>query len=351
LIDVIEGQRVDALLSDGARCRGVNFTELGELQARAVILATGGAAALWQRTTNPAGSIGRGIVVAHSAGAAVADLEMIQFHPTALCAGGSADGLLVTEAIRGEGAILVDADGRRFVDELAPRDEVALAIYERMIESGADSVALDMRSVDPKLFPNVVESLQKVGINATSELIPVAPAAHYAMGGIESDLHGQTTLPGLFAVGECACTGLHGANRLASNSLTECFVFGRRAALAALDQPGASKATAAPAFAPGPVIPSDETRNALWNLAGLVRESDGLSRLLDDPHPLARLVAASALAREETRGAHRRSDFPEADPKLDGFRTSLASGKAAQMIAWEPQSGPLETEVRAPQLP
>src|SRR5690606_25370116 len=139
---------------------------------------------------------------------------------------------------------LLDSSGERFVDELAPRDEVARAVAQRMLETGAPSVGLDMRAVDPALFPNVVEVLRKSGLDPARDLIPVAPAAHYMMGGIASDLHGRSTLPGLYAVGECACTGLHGANRLASNSLSECFVFGRRAALAALDEPALAAATA-----------------------------------------------------------------------------------------------------------
>jgi L-aspartate oxidase len=260
---------------------------------------------------------------------------MIQFHPTSLAAGGDHDGLLVSEAIRGEGALLVDADGQRFVDELAPRDEVALAVWEQMRLSGAGSVALDMRSVDPRLFPNIVSSLEAAGINPRTELVPVAPAAHYVMGGIETDLHGQSSLPGLFAIGECACTGLHGANRLASNSLSECFVFGRRAALASLDVRGSNAATAEALHAPGPVMPSAETRKALWNNAGLLRDHDGLQRLLEDSHPLARMIAACALAREETRGAHRRSDFPTTNSSLDGCRTVLDGQGNTSIVPWE----------------
>jgi len=335
LITVLEGLRVESLLLDSDGCRGVALAGGEQLESRATLLATGGAAALWQRTTNPLPTVGRGMVVAHAAGAALADLEMVQFHPTALSAGGQHDGLLVTEAIRGEGAVLVDADGRRFVDELAPRDEVALAIHRQMLETGADSVALDMREVDPKLFPNVVASLEGTGIDCRTELVPVAPAAHYVMGGIRTDLHGQSTLPGLFAVGECACTGIHGANRLASNSLTECFVFGRRAALAALDSRPSGRSAAMPVAAPGPVMPSTSTRSALWANAGLERSAEGLGSLLGDEHPLARMVAACALAREETRGAHRRAEFPDVDPALDHFHSELAGPGPARMVGWE----------------
>ena len=335
LIEIVEGLRVESLLVGPNGCAGVALADGTTLNSRATLLATGGAAALWERTTNPRPTVGRGLVVAHAAGAALADLEMIQFHPTSLAAGSEHDGLLVTEAIRGEGALLVDADGQRFVDELAPRDEVALAVWERMRLSGAGSVALDMRSVDPRMFPNVVSSLEAAGINPRTELVPVAPAAHYVMGGIETDLHGQSSLPGLFAIGECACTGLHGANRLASNSLSECFVFGRRAALTSLDVAAAAGSTAQAMHAPGPVMPSDGTRKALWNNAGLLRDRDGLEQLLDDTHPLARMIAACALAREETRGAHRRSDFPDTNESLDRCRTVFDGEGKTSVLPWE----------------
>ena len=172
------------------------------LRARAVVLSTGGAAALWSRTTNPPGSLGIGMLLAHAAGAAIADLEFIQFHPTAVTGIKGREGFLVTEAIRGEGATLLDAAGERFVDELAPRDEVARATWSKMTESGRPSVDLDMRAVDPLQFPNVVGALREAGLDPATELVPVAPAAHYGMGGIVADLDGATTVPGLYAVGE-----------------------------------------------------------------------------------------------------------------------------------------------------
>ncbi len=193
------------------------------------MIATGGAAALWARTTNPPGSQGVGLLLAHAAGAALADLELLQFHPTAVIGVPGREGFLVTEAIRGEGATLHDANGERFVDELAPRDEVSRAIHELLERTGERSVGLDMRAIDPAHFPNVVAALREAGLDPARELVPVAPAAHYMMGGIVTDLHARSTLPGLYAVGESSCTGLHGANRLASNSLSECFVFARRA--------------------------------------------------------------------------------------------------------------------------
>ena len=235
-VDVLEGRRVVEVLAGDGRCVGVRLDDGRLIASGAVVLATGGAAALWSRTTNPSVAVGAGLLLAAAAGATLADLEFIQFHPTAVV-GNGADGFLVTEAIRGEGARLLDAAGERFVDELAPRDEVARAVAQQMLLTGAPSVDLDMRDVDPALFPNVVTALRHAGIDPERELIPVAPAAHYMMGGIATDVHARASLAGLHAVGECSCTGLHGANRLASNSLTECFVFGARAARSAAAQP------------------------------------------------------------------------------------------------------------------
>ena len=232
-IEVREMTSVLALWSDGSRCHGV-VTDAEQIAAGATVFATGGAAALWRRTTNPRGAIGAGPVMAATAGAELADLEFCQFHPTALALPGTEfDGMLITEAIRGEGATLLDAAGRRFTDELAPRDAVTAAILERIEADGTQSVNLDLRQIDPSRFPNVFRSLAEAGLSPETEPVPVAPAAHYTMGGIATDLEGRSSLAGLFAVGECSCTGLHGANRLASNSLSECFVFGGRAGRAA----------------------------------------------------------------------------------------------------------------------
>ena len=273
------------------------------------------------------------MLLAHAAGALLADLEFLQFHPTAVTGVPGREGFLITEAIRGEGARLLDPAGERFVDELAPRDEVSLAIDAVLARTGASSVSLDMREVDPALFPNVVGALAQAGLDVTRELIPVAPAAHYMMGGIQTDLEGRSTLPGLFAVGESACTGLHGANRLASNSLSECFVFGRRASLAGLAEPASAERR------PERIAPAVEvggaTRRALWRDAGLRRTREGLERLLADPFPLARLIAACALAREESRGAHVRSDFPDPDPALDAMHTVVGADGVAGHERWE----------------
>jgi L-aspartate oxidase len=336
-IAVLEEARAQALWVTEERCRGVLCDGGLAVASRVVIVATGGAAALWIRTTNPPGSQGLGMMLAHAGGAELADLELLQFHPTAVTGVPGREGFLVTEAIRGEGATLHDASGERFVDELAPRDEVARAIQAHLQETGARSVGLDMRAIDPARFPNVVAALREAGVDPVRELIPVAPAAHYMMGGIVTDLHARSSVAGLYAVGESACTGLHGANRLASNSLSECFVFARRAVEDALSQPPPPASTGqrdlrALAAAPGPPDVQPATREALWRDAGVVRNEHGLQRLLEDPHPMARLIARCGLARAESRGAHLRSDHPETDPSLD--RRHAVVGRDGT-IAWQ----------------
>ncbi len=306
-----------ALCSGESACHGV-ITDRGPLWAAATVLATGGAAALWKRTTNPWGAIGAGPVMAQAAGADLADLELCQFHPTALALPGSPwDASLISEAVRGEGAVLLDADGERFTDELAPRDAVATAVLARMQADGTDSVELDLRDVDRARFPALFETLTEAGLAPESEPVPVAPAAHYMMGGIVADLDGRTSMPGLLAVGECACTGLHGANRLASNSLSECFVFGSRAAKAAAEAPDVRGGPRPRSWRFEP--PQQQTRDAVWRRAGPLRRGEELTRLKDDPYPLARAIGASGEARRESRGAHRREDFPGLDPALDGI--------------------------------
>jgi L-aspartate oxidase len=331
-IAVRERTSAVALWSDGERCHGL-LADGGEIAATATVLATGGAAALWRRTTNPWGAIGAGPVFAAAAGADLADLEFCQFHPTALALPGTRfDGLLITEAVRGEGATLLDAAGRRFTDELAPRDAVTAAILDRMEADGAGSVRLDLRELDPARFPNVFASLREAGLDPAAEPVPVAPAAHYTMGGIAVDLEGRSSLPGLYAVGECSCTGLHGANRLASNSLSECFVFGTRAARAAVaEQPSAAR-PAPPAWRFEP--PTKATRDAVWRLAGPLRRPEQLRELRSDPYPLAAAVATCALQREESRGGHLRADFPGLDPELDGVHIVLGPDGETRREGW-----------------
>jgi L-aspartate oxidase len=331
-IEVMERTSALALWSDGECCHGV-VTDNGLVGASATILATGGAAALWRRTTNPRGAIGAGPVLASLAGADLADLEFCQFHPTALALPGTPhDGVLITEAIRGEGAKLLGADGGRFTDELAPRDAVTAAILEKMRAEGTPSVALDLREIDPARFPTVFASLAKAGLDPRSEPVPVTPAAHYTMGGIAVDIDGQSSLPGLYAVGECSCTGLHGANRLASNSLSECFVFGERAATAAVAEEPASSRPDPPQWRFDP--PSDETRDAVWRYAGPMRNPDDLARLISNPYPLARAIGASALRRRESRGGHLRRDAPAADTALDGIHVVVAPDGSVRDEQW-----------------
>ena len=350
-VRVLEGARARALWIDRGegRCRGVicessqpetierQAVECEAIAARAVVLATGGGAALWERTTNPPGSRGSGLLLAHVAGARLADLELLQFHPTAVIGVPGREGFLITEAIRGEGATLHDREtGDRFVDELAPRDEVSRAIQARLRETGATAVGLDMRAIDAGRFPNVFAALREVGLDPARELVPVAPAAHYLMGGIEVDLQARSSVPGLYAVGEVSCTGLHGANRLASNSLSECLVFARRAVAAALDEPaergGAAGDLEVALQIAGPPPAEPATRQALWRDAGIERSAEGLKRLRGDGHPLARMIACCALAREESRGAHLRADYPRRDPRLDLRHAVLG---AEHEVAWE----------------
>ncbi len=299
-IEVAEGERMLSVWRDDERCVGV-VTDRRAVAARATLLSTGGAAALWERTTNPAGAVGEGMAAAYRAGAALADLEFVQFHPTTLVD----SSLLLSEALRGEGAVLLDDQGNRFTDELAPRDVVAREIAAR------GTVLLDLRAIDRGRFPSLMGSLVEEGYDPAQTPIPVAPAAHYTVGGVLTDLDGRSELPGLYAAGECAATGVHGANRLASNSLLECLVFGRRAALAALGEPAVPGRLPAIPGPPAnePVTP--ELRSALWRDCGLIRDAAGLEHLLDAPHLLTRLIARDARStREESRGSHFRADFP-----------------------------------------
>ena len=331
-IEVRERTSALSLWSAGQRCHGV-VSDHGPIAAAATVLATGGAAALWRRTTNPRGAIGAGPVLAAAARADLADLAGFHFHPTALSLPGSdSDGVLITEAIRGEGAKLLAADGERFTDELAPRDAVTAAILDRMQADGAAHVELDLREIDPARFPNVFASLAAAGLKPRERPVPVAPAAHYMMGGVAVDLDGRSSLPGLYAVGECSCTGLHGANRLASNSLSECFVFGSRAAAAAVAERGAERRPPLPEWTFEP--PTEETREAVWRRAGPKRNPDDLAALVRNPYPLAKAIARAALNRRESRGGHLRTDCAAVDSDLDGIHFVLGADGEVRREEW-----------------
>jgi L-aspartate oxidase len=333
------------------------------VSARAVLIAAGGAGQVYSDTTNPAVATGDGIAMAAQAGAALADMEFYQFHPTALSLTG-APRFLLSEALRGEGAILLNDRGERFMQryhpllELAPRDVVARAITrEGMGEAPGESrvVHLDMRHVKGidlhHRFPGISAELARYGLDLGRDLIPVRPAAHYLMGGIRTDLYGRTTLPGLYAAGEAACTGVHGANRLASNSLLEGLVFGARAAQSMLDDCLSHGWDAEVALAHPALLTTEEKSRlesiiaklqaSMWAYAGLLREERTLrlgfaaqqdcaaelvelagqgksSRRLTEAlamSSVAHAILASALARTESRGAHYRNDFPQRDDK------------------------------------
>jgi L-aspartate oxidase len=320
------GRRIAEVLAARVRehpriaiAEGEHVDSVATVPGRAVVLATGGYAALWGRTTNPRGAVGEGLLLAHRAGAALADLELVQFHPTALLD----DGFLLSEALRGAGATLLDEDGERFTDELAPRDVVARAIAAR------EGASLDLRSIERHHYPTLMATLERAGYDPAGEPIPVSPAAHYAIGGIVTDLDGRTTIPGLYAAGECACTGVHGANRLASNSLLECLVFGRRAALAALDGPDLPSNN----LLLGDSRPRIDAGAALWRDAGLIRSATGLERLLETPSELVQLIARSALARTESRGVHFREDYPAEDAELAGHLV-IHPGAEPELERW-----------------
>ncbi len=345
-IEVREGVRARALLQDAqGRIRGALVEADGrlmEILAPAVVLATGGVGGLYAVTTNPAEARGEGLALAALAGATIADPEFVQFHPTAIDIGRD-PAPLATEALRGEGAKLIDRDGHAFMAgyhdqaELAPRDIVARAIH-RQIAAGRGAF-LDAReavgAAFPHEFPTVFAACMEAGLDPRTQPIPVAPACHYHMGGVATDADGRTSLEGLWAAGECACTGVHGANRLASNSLLEAAVFGRRAGRAAGEAAGA--ATAPLPAAPAPDLPAEtlqRLRRGMSRDAGVMRERPGLSRLLDEigaleadhgaaaPLVTAKLIAASALQRTESRGGHYRSDFPlMASPARRTFTT------------------------------
>ena len=364
-IDVIENALVLDLLTTpdggGRRVVGITLHVMGEGQrdgvgavlAPAVVLATGGLGQVFAATTNPGVSTGDGVALALRAGAEVADLEFVQFHPTVFWLGEGATGQqpLISEAVRGEGAYLVDGDGVRFMlgrhelAELAPRDVVAKGIMARMLETGTSHMFLDGRHLGARVweerFPTILENCRSHGVDPLTQPIPIVPAAHYASGGVRTDRHGRTTVAGLYACGEVACTGVHGANRLASNSLLEGLVFAERIAQAlptGHPTPNTTPTAAAPtADAEGWVLGAgarEEVQEIMSGFCGVLRSAEGLARAEDELaalagrtgaepgveaweatnlHTVAMAIVAAARRRLETRGSHWREDHPGSD--------------------------------------
>ena len=364
-VEIANHALVTELLVENGRCGGVRFyDQLGfprDAHAKATLLATGGAGQVFRQTTNPRVATGDGVALGFHAGARVADLEFFQFHPTALNVPG-APRFLISEALRGDGGRLINSSGQAFMTryhpdgDLAPRDVVARSIVREMDATGG-LVYLSLSHLDQQYvvhrFPTIADMCRQVGLDLARDPIPVSPAAHYVMGGVDTDQWGRTSLPGLFAAGEVACTGVHGANRLASNSLLEGLVFGARAATAMQQPPaaaplGKNRCAAPLAPSPKPLAPSPESRSLtttevrdlMWKSVGLFRTHDGMEDAVakleasyaahrdalanaraDDGDAwkqfnlvtVARLIARAALRRLESRGAHFRSDFPEHD--------------------------------------
>ena len=345
---------VESLIVEDDRCAGVSFLDPilrapREIRAKAVILCTGGAGQLFLHTTNPSVATGDGMAMAYFAGAEMADMEFIQFHPTALNVE-NAPRFLLSEAMRGEGGVLRNAQGERFMSrydellELAPRDVVSRSIVAEMRRTGTRSVFLDMTAMDEEFlktrFPKIYETCKFYGLNIAKDLLPVSPASHYCMGGVRTDLHGRTTVKGLYAAGEVSCTGVHGANRLASNSLLEGLVFGARAGEAAATDDYelqiTNHETETENQKPKTENQSSEISTAvkkrvkrvMWERVGILRDAESLKRALQEFEQieksnlgtssrnfvtLAKLVASAALWREESRGGHFRTDFPMRD--------------------------------------
>ena len=344
------------LIVEHGRCAGVRFLRedgsVDEARARCTLIATGGAGQVFSETTNPQVATGDGIAIAFRGGAAVADMEFVQFHPTALKVPGQPR-FLLSEALRGEGARLVNEAGEAFMTrydpagDLAPRDRVARGIVREEQRTGGP-VFLTLDRVDSHFvherFPLIADACRRAGLDLAKDRIPVGPAAHYLMGGIVTDVDGRTTVPGLFAAGEAACTGVHGANRLASNSLLEGLVFGARAGesmrasphapidpavvaqfvRAGSEDPSPQARAATPVGITGGSRPAELTiRKTMWERVGLFRDARGLTAALDEfgaprddessVQTVGRLIARAALRREESRGGHYRLDFPAKD--------------------------------------
>jgi L-aspartate oxidase len=348
-IELVAHAATIGLIVEDGRCSGVRFIDPNEslrreLRSQAVVLATGGAGQIFAQTTNPSVATGDGMAMAYAAGATMCDMEFTQFHPTALALEG-APRFLLSEALRGEGAILRNHDGEAFArkyddrGELAPRDIVARAIVAEMERTGARWMYLDLTHLKPDFlrerFPNIFETCLRYGLDLTKNQLPVSPAAHYVMGGVRTDTRGRTTLAGLYAAGEVACTGVHGANRLASNSLLEGLVFGARAGAAAVEDAPPHPKYSAPApvefdLAEWRLDPRIKRRSQeiMWRKVGLIRRADDLRSAIEEFAAmagenvnartrnfvtLAKLMAEAALWREESRGGHFREDLPARD--------------------------------------
>ena len=371
-VSILELVTVTDVISDGERCYGVwGYDEGRESYVRIVspstILATGGASALYRRTTNPEGASGEGISLAWRAGAGISDMEFVQFHPTVF-GGSKGDAFLLTEAIRGEGAYLLNARGTRFMErysprlELAPRDVVSKAIHSEMISCGEDYVYLDLSHMDPEFvrrrFSTIERFCRDSGFDLTRDRIPVAPAAHYTIGGVRTGLMGETSIEGLYACGEVSNTGVHGANRLASNSLLECMVFAKRCVdgAAGAAEPGSVDRNFE-GFMLADTRESDagffnESRNAIIDgmstHLGIVRDQEGMEKFIARLEEISSegegvtgwfgfklgtmldvclLVVRAALLRKESRGAHMRSDYPGED---SGYEEHLVFKKGME---------------------
>ena len=351
-INLLPFANTESLIVNDSRCVGVRFLDPilrvpREIYANAVIMCTGGAGQLYLHTTNPQVATGDGMAMAYFAGAEMADMEFIQFHPTALSVEG-APRFLLSEAMRGEGGVLRNVNGERFMDsyderaELAPRDIVSRSIVAEMRKTGSRNVFLDMTALKGDFlihrFPKIYETCKHFGLDISKDQLPVSPASHYCMGGIRTDLWGRSTMPGLYAAGEVSCTGVHGANRLASNSLLEGLVFGARAGEAAatdsskfkvhssrsdelpLETGNSQRGTAVSTAV------KKRVKRVMWERVGILRDKDSLSRAIAEFEQisasslstssrnfvtLALLIAKGALWREESRGGHFRTDFPE----------------------------------------